>query len=655
MRLRISPASGCCVVSAAALLLADFGRGEGRTPALSPLFGAGMVMQRDRPNPLRGSADPGTRVEIRIGDRRTEAIASADGTWCAWIDPPAPGGPYQLSVGGPDGIVLDDVLVGDLWLCAGQSNMEMGLTRALDGVAEAARAENPSIRLFRVDASPAYKPAAEVSGAWRKCEPRSFLEGGGFSAVAYYFGRRIQRETGVPVGLIQCAVGGSPAESWMSPAALAGFPDFAPELAEMTQLAAGSKVYGNFVMHWYERHDRGVAESWERPDFDDSAWQTTSLRGGFAGLGLEEHPAVVWFRRTVTLPDPLPPGPVRIVLGVVERMDTVYVNGRWSGASAWVENPRDYRIPDGVPRSGENHIAIRVFKVARDGGFRTPAEGLKIVLGDGREIPLEGGWRAAAGVDASPPHPLPLRYENYPTMPATLHLGMIRPLAPLPLKGVIWYQGEANTGNAEQYRALLPALIADWRAVFHREDLPFYIAGLPAFMQRRDRPGGDGWAALREAQAIAARTVPYAAMAVTIDTGDADDIHPREKQAVGERLALLALHHSYGVEVAHEGPVFTRSSREGSAMRLHFRCADGGLVARGGPPGEFSIAGEDRAWHWAEARIDGNSVVVSSPAVPEPVAVRYAWQANPAATLTDATGLPAAPFRTDDWPEAASR
>jgi sialate O-acetylesterase len=234
-------------------------------------------------------------------------------------------------------------------------------------------------------------------------------------------------------------------------------------------------------------------------------------------------------------------------------------------------------------------------------------------------------------------------------MPTVLNQGMLQPLAPVALAGVLWYQGEANFTRAAQYRALLPAMIADWRRLFRQPDLPFYIVSLPAFMKRRDQPGTDGWTDLREAQLLTAHTVPHTGVVVTVDTGDADDIHPTDKQPVGERLALLALRDFHGKKIASQGPVFARFEPLPGALRLHFTHTDGGLMVQGAKLGEFSVAGADRVWHWAEARLDGDTVIVSSPAVPAPVAVRYAWQANPLATLYNGAGLPAAPFRSDDW------
>ncbi|MFT3831039.1 MAG: sialate O-acetylesterase [Opitutaceae bacterium] len=618
-------------------------------PFVSPIVGEHMVLQRDRLNRIWGWTQPGAEVRVAIGAVNALATAAADGRWQAEFAPPPAGGPYTLTIDGPQHREFSDVLVGDVWLCSGQSNMEFGLARARDGAAAVAAANHPGIRLFRVATKSAYVPAAVPQGEWRMCTPES---AGGFSAVAYFFARKVHAETGVPIGLIQAAVGGTFAECWMSPEALAPLPEFRPAFAEIARLhARGGEEYGNYVSHWYDEFDRGQREGWGDEALDASGWKPTSLKTAFADLGVPETPAVVWLRREVTLPDPLPAGGAKCLLGVVEKMDTVFLNGRWVGASSWVENPRAYPVPAGVLRPGRNVVAIRVLKTRPDGGFTARAPDLKLVLGDGTAVPLEGAWRGIVSVDARAPHPLPLGYENYPTMPSVLFNGMIRPLAPFAIAGALWYQGEANQFNAPQYRTLLPALVADWRVLFAHETLPFYIASLPAFTGRKSAPPAqaDGWTQIREIQLATGRAVPHAGCAVTVDTGDADDIHPTDKVPVGERLALLALRDVYGREVVSAGPAFAALGPLPGALRIRFTGTEGGLVVKGEKLGEFAVAGADRVWHWAEARIEGDTVVVSSPEVSEPVAVRYAWQANPLATLFNGAGLPAAPFRSDNW------
>ncbi len=438
----------------------------------------------------------------------------------------------------------------------------------------------------------------------------------------------------------------------MSPNSLRALKDFDGPLNEIEKLhAKGGPEYGSFLMHWLDEYDLGAkGNTWAAPALDDSGWTNVHIPGGFAELGVPDKPSVCWFRREVQLPDPLPAGVTLLFLGSIEKMDTAYINGQWVGASSWVENPRVYFIKNGVLKPGRNVLAVRVFKMKPDGGFLAKAQDLRLVLGDKTAIPLAGEWQGALSVDARPPHPLPLMFENYPTMPAVLFEGMIEPLAPLSIRGAIWYQGEANFQRAHQYRALLPLLIKDWRGAFQQGDFPFYIVSLPAFMHHRDQAGDDAWAELRDAQELTARSVKNCGLAVTIDTGDPDNIHPPDKKIVGDRLALCALAGEFGERIPCEGPTFQSVKKIPGGLRLVFKHADGGLVARGGELKEFSVAGPDHQWHWADARIDGNSVVVSSSAVADPQAARYAWQAYPQATLYNGAGLPAVPFRTDDWP-----
>ena len=281
----------------------------------------------------------------------------------------------------------------------------------------------------------------------------------------------------------------------------------------------------------------------------------------------------------------------------------------------------------------------------------TKADGLNLVLGDGTVVPLAGEWKGALSVDARYGQlPMPLGYENYPTMPSVLYHGMIEPVAPLAITGAIWYQGEANNERAYQYRTLLPAMIGDWRKLFNQGDFPFYIVSLPAFMHHQDQPVDAAWAELREAQAMTARNVANSGLAVTIDTGDPDNIHPMDKKIVGERLAFCALAQHYGEKIPYQGPTFKSVEHLPGVLKLHFDHTDGGLVAKGDKLEEFSIAGKDHQWHWADAKIEGDAIMVSSPTVPEPEAARYAWQSFPTATLYNGAGLPAVPFRTDNWP-----
>jgi sialate O-acetylesterase len=622
-------------------------------PFVSPMFGDNMVLQRGKPIRFWGWARAGESVRVEMAGHAATAVAGTDGRWQAELEAPAPGGPYTVKITGPEqSMVLHEILVGDVWLCGGQSNMELGLARTRNGADEIKAAQHPEIRLFMVQKHVAYAPTAVPQGSWKICSPQTVAEGAGFSAVAYFFGRKLQDELHVPIGLIEDCWGGTPAESWMSPESLHKLKDFDAPLAEIERLhAKGGPESGSFLMNWLDEYDVGSqSNNWAAAELDDSSWKPVQIPGGFLELGVADVPSICWFRKELTLPDPLPAGQATLCLGSIEKMDTAYLNGQWVGASSWVENPRAYGIKDGVLKPGRNVLAVRVFKLKPQGGFLSKPDALRLVLGDQCVVPLAGEWKGALSVDARPPHSLPLTFENYPTMPIVLFDGMIQPVAPLSLRGAIWYQGEANAERAHQYRTLLPAMIGDWRKLFRQGDFPFYIVSLPAFMHHRDQPGDDSWAELREAQALTARTVKNSALAVTIDTGDPDNIHPKDKQVVGERLALCALANEYGEKIPWAGPTFASMTHLPGALKLRFNHTGGGLVVKGDRPGEFSVAGKDRQWHWAEARVEGDSVIVSSPAVPDPQAARYAWQANPAATLFNGIGLPAVPFRTDNWP-----
>jgi len=619
-------------------------------PFVSPIFADNMVLQRGKENTIWGWSDPGERIKVEVADKAASGVAGPDGRWTVRIQPPAAGGPYTLKISGARQTAeLHNLLVGDVWLCGGQSNMGVPLRFARNGEDEVKAANFPEIRFFDVAPHSAYHHTDVVSGTWKVVSPETADR---VSAVAYYFARKVQREIHVPIGLVIDALGGTPAEAWTSAAALRPPHDFDVPLAELEKLsAANAPEYGNYIMHWYDEYDVGVKRTWAAPSFDDSNWKPVDIPGGFAELGVPETPAVAWFRKEIMLPDPLPAGRAMLFLGSIERMDTAYINGTEVGASAWVENPRVYFIHDGVLKPGKNTIAIRVLKTKPDGGFLGKPEDLHLLLGDKTSIPLAGKWKGQLSVDARPPHPLPIGYENWPVMPSVLYEGMLAPIAPLAITGALWYQGEQNSDRGFQYRKILPVMIADWRKLFEQGDFPFYIVSLPAFKARSATPvDGDEWAETRESQAIAAATVPNSCLAVTIDTGDPDNIHPKDKQPVGERLALCALAKHYGKDVVYSGPTLTSVEHVPAAIVLHFAHADGGLVAKGNKLEEFEIAGDDRRWHWADAHILGDAVIVSSSEVPNPKEVRYAWQSNPAATLFNGAGLPAAPFRTDNWP-----
>lgn len=647
-------------------------------PAVAPtfvstIFADNMVLERNKRDAIWGWSDPGDHIKVEIAGRTATAIAGADHRWQAKIDPPAAGGPYTMTIEGDhQTVTLKNVLVGDVWLCSGQSNMQFGLRQAKTGAEDAAKADLPNIRFFTVAQRSPYHPIENVNGSWNVVTPDT---AGRVAAVAFYFARKVQQETHIPIGLIISAVGGVPAETFMSIDAVKQIHDFDPLVEEYNRIVAENKgpEYGNFVQHWYDDYDIGVKEHWASPDYDDSSWKTVTIPGGFAELGVPDTPALAYFRKSFDLsaadvpPAPAPaaqaqgprsqraaggfPGFGRdsVQLGIIEKMDTVYINGQEIGGSAWVENPRRYGIRPGMLHPGKNVITIRVLKSIPKGGFESKPEDLKMTIGD-KTIPLAGEWKAKLAVDGRPPQPMPLRYQNWPQMPGVLYTGMIQPIAPMSLAGAIWYQGEENSPRGYQYRRVLSAMIGDWRNTFHEPDMPFIVVQLPAYLPHSDTPIDDDWSDLRESQAVVAQTVPNTCLAVTIDTGDPNSIHPTDKEPAGDRIARCAMVMVYGdKEVVDHGPTLEKIERRKGEIRLKFSHADGGLVSKGDKPGEFSIAGDDQKFVWANARIQGDTVIVSSPDVPNPKEVRYAWQSNPIATLFNGAGLPASPFRTDHW------
>lgn len=402
-----------------------------------------MVLQRGKPDALWGWSDPGDNIRVQIGENTATGTAGADRRWVVRIQPPATGGPYTVTITGHQTIELHNVLFGDVWLCGGQSNMGLPLRFTKNADDEIKAANYPEIRFFAVGGHPAYHHVDVIDGNWRVVSPQTASS---VSAVGYYFARKVQQEIHVPIGLVIDSVGGTPAEAWASAAALRPLHDFDVPLAELDRLqAANVPEYGNYVMHWYDQYDIGQKAHWAAPDIDDTTWKSVQVPGGFAELGLPDTPALVWFRKDVNLPDPLPKpstqadvsqsprGGNMLSLGEIERMDTAYVNGTEVGGSAWVENPRRYIISDGILKPGRNVIAIRVLKTKPDGGFLSKPEDLLLTLGGQSSIPLAGHWKAKLSVDARPPQPLPMAYENWPVMPTVLYEGMLAPIAPLSL------------------------------------------------------------------------------------------------------------------------------------------------------------------------------------------------------------------------------
>lgn len=649
-----------CVFGMAAAAAQSAQVEDGEKPFLHPLFSDDMVLQRQVQFPVWGWTTPGASVTVSMRGKEARAVADAQGKWLARLGPFEAGGPFTLKVSGPQSVILNNVLIGDVWLASGQSNMEMGITQVNDAQEEVARADYPQIRLFAVPKVMATKPLSTVKGRWLVCNPKNIAAGGwgGFSAVAYFFGRHLHKELNVPIGLLHSSWGGTAAEGWVSAEALSLMPDFLPAVRNLEKtledLKKGPAGFDKQIEEWWSRNDPGSSSkpTWADPSIDTAGWKTMRLPQYWEDAGLPAYDGVVWFRRTFELPREWSGRDLILHLGAIDDFDTTFVNGSAVGSMYKWDAPRSYRVPAHLLRPGVNTIAIRVLDTGVGGGIYGPPEQIKIEsAGGGEPISLAGEWlyRASVALDqfkTPPPHQSATDFS----VVNIRYNGMIAPILPFSIKGAIWYQGETNVGRGEQYERLMPVLIRDWRTRFGVGDFPFLIVQLANYMERRDVPAESDWARLREAQLRVSQTVPHSGLAVALDIGDAKDIHPKNKQDVGYRLALAALSAAYGRKLEFSGPIYRSMKVEGGAIRLSFDHTGGGLVARGGAPlTGFAVAGEDGRFVWADAVIEGAEVVVSSPSVRRPVAVRYGWADNPAINLYNGAGLPASSFRTDNF------
>jgi sialate O-acetylesterase len=654
---------GPALLVTALLWAAGTARAEVRLPAL---VGSHMVLQRDVPARVWGWAAPGEAVRVTLAGTTADATAGADGRWSVELPAAPAGGPFTLTIAGTNTVKLEDVWRGEVWVASGQSNMEFPLQRASGG-REAAAAGCDGLRLFTVAKATSLEPKDDVSGQWTACDASSAVA---FSAVAFYFGQEVYRATSVKVGLVHSSWGGTPAEAWTSRGALESEPSLRPLVASFDAALhdpAGRAAYLAKLEAWEKANyaqdasNEGARDGWQKPDADLAGWSKMEIPQPWERAGLAIDGAV-WFRREVELPADWAGRDLTLSLGALDDFDVTYFAGEEVGHTgvetpSYYSVPRRYTVPGRLVKPGRAVIAVRVFDHYGDGGFVGSGAELRLARKDGAgtALPLAGEWDYKVERRIEPRVPDYASQPRFPTpedpnSPTVLYGAMVAPLTPLAIRGVIWYQGEANANGAFQYRTLFPTMIRDWRRAWGEGDFPFLFVQLANYMSRAKEPAESAWAELREAQVLTL-ALPNTGMAVAIDIGEAGDIHPTDKKDVGERLARWALADSYGRPVEKAGPLYQSSTVEGGAIRVRFTHAKGLATSDGQPPRSFAIAGADRRWCWAEkATIDGETVVVSSPEVPQPVAVRYAWADNPDATLRNGDGLPASPFRTDDWP-----
>jgi len=646
-----------------------------------------MVLQRAARVPIWGSADPGEEVTVSFHGVSAAAKADADGKWMLTLNLKdcAPG-PFEMTVAGKNKITLTDVVVGEVWVASGQSNMQFILKNAIGAETEMAGPANPLLRQFAVKTNATSESMDDVEGKWVSASPETV---GNFTAVGYFFAKMLQKELSIPVGLIHTSVGGTPSEAWTSAEALDTEPDLKASSerlrAAVRDAPEKKKAFIDSMVAWTRengREDKPCADAaaYAGADVSTAGWVVVKLPGEVAAPGLPQVGAV-WLRKEIDVPSA---PKVKFPLSLpIDGFDSVYWNGKLLKQTTFqdfeglgsIRRKGPFDIPPEDVKVGRNILAIRLYEPISPAIFPADTGGPKA-----GQISQAGEWLAKTeyefpAIPAEKTAAAPQPPANPPwiySVAGFLFNGMVRPIIPYAIRGVIWYQGEANASRSFQYRTAFSLLISDWRKQWNQGNFPFYFCQLPNNRPKASIPGDSGWAELREAQSMALK-LPNTGQSVTIDVGETGDLHPRNKKDVGERLALIALAKDYGKAIPFSGPVYNSMKVESGKAILSFLHTDGGLMAKPLPETDvvssltnktaplvrnspnsqlegFAICGEDRKWVWADAKINGDNVIVWSDKVPSPVAVRYAWADNPTCNLTNDSGLPASPFRTDDFP-----
>jgi len=590
-----------------------------------------MVLQRDKPVALWGWAEPGEKVTVKLAKTVKSAVADNTGRWSVTLAPHQAGGPYTITVAGKNTLKLSNVMFGEVWVCSGQSNMATNISRAANGAKEVEGANFPKIRLFSAAMNSLQRKATDCTGRWYECSPETVKN---FSAVGYLYGRRLHQDLNVPIGLIQSAMGGTNASSWTPLEAMENDPQ---------HKSAAERARTEMAEYPAVPVDQG---GWEAANFDDSTWKQMDLPQPWekSGMGMDKLDGVVWFRKVIEIPADWAGRALDLHLGPIDDGDTTYFDGKKIGAMDTdtpdvYKIPRNYPVPSTCVKGGKAVLAIRMTDRLGDGGLvGTPEQSYLCVAGDeSKRVALAGAWKFQIA-DRWPP---------VGTL-AGLYNGMIAPLTPMGVKGVIWYQGESNASAAGNYKNLLSDLISGWRSAWADHGLSFVIIQLPNYMDPKPEPGDSTWATVREAQQLVAANMKDVSLVVTIDLGDAKNIHPTNKQDVATRAALAAEANIYGKkDVIGNAPSYAKMTVEGDKVRVSLANTGGSVEVRDGAAKGFALAGKDGKFYWAEATIDGQDLIVHSADVPTPTAVRYGWADNPGCNVYGKSGLPLTPFRSD--------
>lgn len=628
---------------------------------LPRLISDGMILQRNVNVNIWGWAANNEKISIHFLDSTYNITADNNGDWSITLPKLKAGGPYKMQINASNNITINNIMIGDVWVCSGQSNMELYMHDVRWVYSSIiANSTNNNIRQFYVPQKYNFiqpqedfetKDLPAWQATWQSANPKNVLN---FSAVAYFFGRDLYDKYKVPIGLINSSLGGSPAESWLSEGALKEFPKYYEEALKFKDTTLIEQIKESDkkrIDAWYNllrQKDEGYKDPnniWYKPSLNTSDWLTMKVPGYWATTKLGLVNGVVWFRKKINVPASIVGKPALIILGRIVDADSVFINGTFVGTTSYQYPRRRYNIPPNVLKKGVNTIVVRIISNQGEGGF-VPDKQYAIVSGK-TTIDLKGDWLFRLGAEMKP-----LASQTFIRWkPLGLYNAMIAPLLNYRIKGVIWYQGESNADRPIEYRKLFPALIRDWRRKWDEGDFPFLFVQLPNFMKAKSEPSESNWALLREAQ-LKTLSLPNTGMAVTIDIGEWNDIHPLDKKDVGYRLALAAEKVAYGDNnIVYSGPIYQSMKIEGSKIVVSFKDTGKGLIAKGGGKLKyFEIADSSKKFVWANAKIHGNKVIVWNDKISNPVAVRYAWADNPrGANLYNKEGLPASPFRTDDW------
>ena len=615
------------------------------------IFTDHMVLQRDQPLPVWGWAAPGRPITVEVGPHSARTRANAEGRWRVTLPALESGkGPLTMTVKASDETIqLTDILVGEVWLCSGQSNMEWSVKGFADGEAEVKAANHPNIRLFTVPNKTAIDPQDDVVGQWQACSPETI---GGFSAVGYYFGRELNERINVPIGLINSAVSGTIIEAWTRHEEISRLPGMTKRIAEVQDdfydpliIQKIARATSSLQALREAKANDELARKMSGLDLDISSWKTMEIPNAWGKAGLPDFRGMVWFRKTIDVPASWAGKNLVLHLDRILEGDVTWFNGQRVGATPvhLFHKPRVYSIPASLVKAGPNTITVRVIDTYRSRGLSGKPEAMALCVAGSEKtdrIGLVGPWRYKPGVEL-----IGKMLSHNPNRPTLLYNAMINPIAPFAMRGATWYQGESNNGDGMRYFDKMQALIQSWRNVFLRPDAPFYFVQIAPY-----RYGGNEFALpeLWEAQ-TAALDIPHTGMAVISDIGNVANIHPQNKQDVGKRLALWALAKDYGQDnLVYSGPLYKSMAIEGRKIRLSFNHTGSGLASRDAKPLDwFEIAGEDGKFVKAQAVIDGNTVLVSSDAIAKPTAARFAWHQEAEPNLINKEGLPAGPFRTN--------